>query len=255
MKKCNNQVELKTINQNPIFDESSIKHLESEQARLSSLELPAVIHTISENFTPHDIPTAYLKFSSKLDQTSIQYSLIAQVYNEQFSKLINKGLSQNDANEILNALQTAHSIVDHSIFVLAKNIGEHNKEYELKKHTEIGKKRSISESEKTKNNYLKKYQIALNIMRDILRDFYKDEKNHEYKSSLVIKLIEDICIDNRIPFPKTTKSTAHFKRYLSLIGLPKSATKTGAPKAKFKIIDENEFKNRYIDVIKKYSSM
>lgn len=152
---------------------------------------------------------------------------------------------------ILNFKQ-ADELFSMSFHHLGHAIGLYNKTV-LQAHCyNIGRKQ-VESGEGSDQRYMKTYWDAFNVTKIILRKFYSDPKNRDYKPNLVIENIQMLCEDNDIAYPESRKAKK-FNRIIKVIlkGIFKEKSFKGPSKKEFKYINAIDFAKNYTKYLKDY---
>ncbi|MDT3335918.1 hypothetical protein Q4Q49_11450 [Shewanella sp. SP1S1-7] len=147
---------------------------------------------------------------------------------------------QEDSSEYGQCLAHLHHLQPHlenliaSVFLC---IGQHNTAMTQKFMFETGVNKIQSEQLKTMASYYNKYNHAMSILIEILKDFYSSKHNHPYPLNTILQWVDEHCIKLGIAFPKDRKA-ALFMDVVNNTLPPEAGRMKGAPKQEFRKLPE-----------------
>ncbi|WP_144211413.1 hypothetical protein [Shewanella donghaensis] len=185
------------------------------------------------------------KFDFSYLQKVVRQSLVVKSTAD-IHKNLSEMVSQANSNDTSASLEKYQVILMYNLMLFYKMIGEYNQfiqNYSYIRRTKIADaKASFDEYEKFETEY----SVAMEFAYDVFNHFYTQAQNRFYKMNTLINTIEEYCINQRVPFPKSRKSKAYAHFYFSISDIAtKEARSPGRSLKEYSVIDSKDFAKNY----------
>lgn len=194
--------------------------------------------------------------ASPYEEEQMDVTLLHKLYKQnlvtQTLAKLHKGMSETHKlsymiEDIMREdLHDTNVVFMYNLMLLYKLIGEFNQfieDYQYIERTKLADaKASFNEYHKFENEF----DIALRFTSDVVSHFYQSKNNRPYKLKTLIKAIDNFCVNQRVPYPKSLESKAfiHFYNQISMFA-PIEARKRGRSMKGYSEINEDVFAKEY----------
>ena len=239
---------LKTQDKN-INNSKLLNEVNCELIRLKGLNIPLEVQHVTNPVTdiePREYDTNF-KAVINTHKAVKQTVCFLEAQRKQFEMdIISDEISKIDKLVLIDTFIEANELNSHAMFNHGLSIGLHNGEMFSSHYTKAGIKKVQSEQLKAINRFDRKYGLAMSFMRDVLLDFYQEKANHSFKPALVIEQIDNLCIANKIAFPKDRNGKDYRSIYKTIMSfIPPNPDWMKKTKKEFSQINANDFKIKY----------
>ncbi len=226
-----------------------LKEISSEIIRLKELNVPLEVQHITNPITdnkPREYETSFKKLINAHNAVTETLWFLEEQCERFEINMVSDDLSKLEKLVLLKNFIDTNELNSHAMFSLGLAVGLHNQEMYSSHFTNAGINKVQSEQLKAINRFDQKYGWAMKFMRDILLNFYQDQANHPYKPTLVIEQIENICIVNKIAFPKDKNGKDYRSIYKTIMSfIPSNPDWKKKTKEGYSEIDSTFFKEKY----------
>lgn len=167
----------------------------------------------------------------------------AEIYKG-LSELIGS-LSKSD-KAIKTQLDKSLVTLMYNLMQLKEAIGEFNQFIEDYPYIKRTKLADATSSFDEYENFISKYEVALDFTYEVFSNFYTVKENRHYKVHTLIKVIKKYCKDNDVPYPNSKDSKAYTDFYKKIIVFAtKEAKGSGRSTKGSSFIDPDDFALSY----------
>ncbi|WP_140393435.1 hypothetical protein [Shewanella sp. SACH] len=238
---------IETSNKNTYLQSVDMDFIYSELFAIDVqvVKLKQVESSPFEFFTPNPYEEEQVDFTL-LHKLTRQNSVVKTL--AVYHKALNDIYKSSDGIDkpMREALNDCNVALMYNLMLLFKLIGEFNQfieDYQYIARTKLADaKASFNEYHKFENDF----DIALRFTSDVVSHFYQSKNNRPYKLKTLIKAIDNFCVNQRVPYPKSLESKAfiHFYNKISMFA-PIEARKRGRSMKGYSEINEDVFAKEY----------